>query len=218
MYRVNQMAWRCLPALLAGFALLTMLACGGGTSTSRGVPGDSSFNLQLSPSALSFARGNQSYTTLSTTAVGDFGDFITASASGVPEGVTVSFDPAIIPPSGSANVTVAIGPETATGSYAIVVTGSARGMVKSATLALTVAAQVNLTWQASDSRNVVGYHVGRSTIPGRGYVRLDSQLISETSYVDQTAESNHTYYYVVTAVDSADRESAPSNEASATVR
>ncbi len=180
--------------------------------------GDSSFSLELSPSTLAFARGNQNYATLTTRAVGDFSGVITPAAAGVPDGVTITFDPANLPPTGASNVTVALAPGTTTGTYVIAVTGSADGIVKSATLSLTVGAQVNLTWEASHSRDVIGYYVGRSTTSGSGYVRLNSQLISETSYVDQTAESNHTYYYVVTAVDSADRESAPSNQACATVR
>ena len=217
MYRVYKIARIYLPALLACLALANMLACGGGTSAPGNNSGDPSFDLELSPSTLALVRGNQSYATLATTADGDFGGPITPASSGVPSGVTVTFDPGTIPGTGSSNVTVAVAPRTATGTYAVVVSGNRGGVVKNAILTLTVAAQVTLTWQASPSRNVVGYNVNRSTTSGLGYSRLNTGLIPGTSYIDQTAESNHTYYYVVTAVNSANQESAPSNEAAANV-
>ena len=206
-----------------GTYAIVVSAVGGGIVKSATLsltvtPGNSSFSMDLSPSALAFVRGNQNSTTLRTMALGDFSGYITPSASGVPSGAKVTFDPVTIPPSGSSKVTVALDSGAATGTYAIVVTGSAGGTASSVTLSLTVAAQVNLTWEGSHSGDVAGYYVARSNTPGSGYARLNPQLISSTSYADQTVESNHTYYYVVIAVDTADRESAPSNEASATVR
>jgi hypothetical protein len=203
-----------------------MLACGGSTSApgkSSGDPppgnpsGESSFNLALSPSTLALARGNRSYSTLATTPVGDFNSSITPAISGAPNGVTVTFDPQTLPATGSANVIVAVGSNTPSGTYTIVVSGSGGGVAKNTTLTLTIAAGVLLTWQASPSKDVVGYNVARSTTSGSGYSLLNTGLVPDTSYTDQTAQSGHTYYYVVTAVNSADQESAPSNEAVANV-
>jgi fibronectin type 3 domain-containing protein len=114
-------------------------------------------------------------------------------------------------------MTVAVGARTRTGSYSILVTGSAGGIQKTAQLMLTVTAQVFLHWDRSESGNVVGYNLARSTQPGYGYTRINSSLITNTFYSDQTVQSGHTYYYVATAVDDLGNESPPSNQAVAAV-
>jgi uncharacterized protein YjdB len=75
---------------------------------------------------------------------------------------------------------------------------------------------VGLAWTASTSP-VVGYNAYRSTTSGGPYTKLNSSLISGTSYDDQTVQSGTTYYYVTTAVNSLGLESVYSNEAAATV-
>ncbi len=76
---------------------------------------------------------------------------------------------------------------------------------------------VALSWTASTSPGIAGYNAYRSTVSGGPYTKLDSSLISNTNYNDQTVQSGYTYYYVTTAVDSQGMESAYSNEAVATV-
>jgi fibronectin type 3 domain-containing protein len=56
----------------------------------------------------------------------------------------------------------------------------------------------------------------RSTISGSSYGLLAS-AISGTSYTDQTVQPGTAYYYVVTAVDAAGRESGYSNQIKATI-
>ncbi len=90
-------------------------------------------------------------------------------------------------------------------------------MQKTAPLTLTVTAQVFLHWERSESGNIVGYNLARSTLPGQGYTRINSSLITDTFYSDQTVQSGHTYYYVATAVDDLGNESPPSNQAMAEV-
>jgi fibronectin type 3 domain-containing protein len=46
---------------------------------------------------------------------------------------------------------------------------------------------------------------------------LNSSLAATTTYIDTTVQAGQTYYYVVTAVDSSNVESAYSNQASATI-
>jgi len=68
---------------------------------------------------------------------------------------------------------------------------------------------VSLSWKASPSA-VVGYNVYRR---GRsGLVKLNSVLVSGTSYVDSTVQSGQTYYYVIKAVGAKGAESTASNE------
>jgi len=49
--------------------------------------------------------------------------------------------------------------------------------------------------------SLYGYDVRRSSSPGGPYTTL--ALVTGTSYVDTTVVENATYYYVVTAVDTA---------------
>jgi fibronectin type 3 domain-containing protein len=72
-------------------------------------------------------------------------------------------------------------------------------------------AQVTLAWNASTS--ATSYHVKRSTTNGSGYALVGTS--TTTSFADSGLTNSTTYYYVVTAVNTAG-ESANSNQASAT--
>lgn len=78
---------------------------------------------------------------------------------------------------------------------------------------------VRLAWQPVGDADLAGYHVYRSTTPGRDYARLTATPQPGTTYVDADVRPGQTYYYVVSAVDRARRanESVPSPEASATL-
>jgi fibronectin type 3 domain-containing protein len=76
--------------------------------------------------------------------------------------------------------------------------------------------QVDLSWNASTSP-VSGYNAYRSMTSGGPYTKLNSSLISGTTYADFRVQHGYTYYYVTSSVDSQGRESAFSNEASATM-
>lgn len=78
---------------------------------------------------------------------------------------------------------------------------------------------VTLSWQAPrvDAGSViVGYNVYRSTTSGGPYVKLASR-VPEPRYEDRLVNSDRTYYYVVTSVDQAGRESRFSGEARAVI-
>ena len=79
-------------------------------------------------------------------------------------------------------------------------------------------ASASLSWTAStDNVGVAGYSVYRSTTSG--FTPSSSTLIgttTATSYVDSGLAAG-TYYYLVTAYDTAGNVSSPSNQASATV-
>jgi len=76
---------------------------------------------------------------------------------------------------------------------------------------------VALSWAASASQNINGYNVYRSSNPGGPYTRVNSALNSNTAYTDNSVTAGQTYYYVTTAVNSSDQESAYSNQATAVV-
>ena len=75
---------------------------------------------------------------------------------------------------------------------------------------------VDLSWTATPS-TVAGYNVYRSTVSGSQYLKINSGLLGTTSFSDATVANGTTYYYVTTAVDSTNNESAYSNEAIASV-
>jgi hypothetical protein len=75
---------------------------------------------------------------------------------------------------------------------------------------------VALTWGASASQ-VIGYRVYRSETSGSSYSALNGTALSALNYSDSTVASGTTYYYVVTAVDSAGTESVYSNQATAVI-
>jgi chitinase len=75
---------------------------------------------------------------------------------------------------------------------------------------------VMLSWSPSAS-TVSGYNVYRSTVSGSGYTKLNSGLISSTSYDDTSVQSGTTYFYVTTSVGSGGTESMYSNQATAAI-
>ena len=74
---------------------------------------------------------------------------------------------------------------------------------------------MSLSWDSSSS-SIAGYRVYRSSIAGTGFAPLTA-IIADLTYVDSTVADSSTYYYVVTAVDSAGVESPYSNEVIAVI-
>jgi fibronectin type 3 domain-containing protein len=75
---------------------------------------------------------------------------------------------------------------------------------------------VDLSWNASTS-SVSGYRVYRGTVTGGPYTLMTSSLVPSTTFTDNAVTSGDSYYYVVTAVDASNNESAFSNQAAATI-
>jgi fibronectin type 3 domain-containing protein len=76
--------------------------------------------------------------------------------------------------------------------------------------------EVTIAWIASISP-VSGYVVYRSTDPNGSYLAVGMTLAGVTQYTDTNVAGGQTYFYEVTAFDSSNVESAPSNSVSATV-
>jgi len=78
---------------------------------------------------------------------------------------------------------------------------------------------VILNWSAGSLTGIMGYNVFRGTSSGgEASTPLNATPVNGTSYVDESVSAGVTYYYVLTAVaDDGVTQSAPSNEASATV-
>jgi hypothetical protein len=76
---------------------------------------------------------------------------------------------------------------------------------------------VAVTWTASDSTDVVGYNIYRSTVSGGPYSILDSAPVATDGYTDSTVQSSTNYFYVVRSVDNTGTESVNSSEVQAIV-
>lgn len=130
----------------------------------------------------------------------------------------------VLTPNQSATLTVNFDPTSASGtitgsvSIASNATGSPLQIGVSGNAVAASSHTVSLNWQPSTSSGVVGYYIYRGTTSGGPYAKLNPSAPSTSdSYTDQSVASGQTYYYVVTATDSSQDESAYSNQASAAV-
>jgi len=83
--------------------------------------------------------------------------------------------------------------------------------------AISTAAGVELIWDANTEPDIAGYNVYRRDGEGAPHKR-NSELVGTPLYRDAAAEAGHRYTYLVTAVDAAGNESAPSGEATVEVQ
>ncbi len=85
-------------------------------------------------------------------------------------------------------------------------------------IAQAFAGYIQLTWNKNKEPDIAGYNIYRSEISGGPYEKLNSTLVSDTTYIDSDVIPGITYYYRVAAQIKAFAESRLSNEASAQVR
>jgi hypothetical protein len=191
-----------------------------GTGTASANPGQ----LSVSPSSMNF--GN--------VAVGstqDLAGTLTASGSSVTvssaawngQGYSVSgiTFPVSVAAGKSVSYTVSFTPQasgSAPGSISFVSDASNSPTTETLSGAGTQASShtVALSWTPSTS-TVVGYNLYRGTKSGGPYAKLNSSLVSGTNYTDAGVVSGTTYYYVATAVDSSNVESAYSTPTTAVI-
>jgi hypothetical protein len=127
----------------AGTYPITVTGNGGGVQQSTTVTltvAVPNFTISASPASLSVSPGTQGTSTITTSVSGGFSNSITLTASGMPSGTTVSFNPNTIaaPGAGNSTMTIAVGSGTPTGTYPIIVNGNGAGIQQNATVTLTV--------------------------------------------------------------------------------
>ncbi len=182
--------------------------------------------LNSGSSSLSFGSVNVSSSSTQTAALTNSGNSsvtisnVTVSgagfnASGVSSGL-------ILAPGQAAILTVTFAPFAAgsvTGSVSVAsnASNSPDTISLSGTGVSVVNHSVALSWSPSTSTMVVGYNAYSSAQPGGPYTKLTSTPVAATSYTDTAVQSAQTYYFVVTAVDSSNVESAYSAEVSAVI-
>jgi hypothetical protein len=79
--------------------------------------------------------------------------------------------------------------------------------------------EVNLTWVAPTNSPdpVAGYNVYRSASGAYSFAQLNSSVVTQTTYVDTTAQTGQAYDYIVESVDASGTTSAPTNIASVNI-
>ncbi len=150
-----------------------------------------SFTISASPASLTVTQGNQGASTITSTIVNGFDSSISLSASGVPAGTTVGFNPNPIPVpgSGTSTMTITVGASTSPGTYPITVTGNGGGVQQNTTVTLTVT-------QAGAAVNVLTYHYD-PTRQGQN----TSETILTTSNVNSTDFGKVNFFAVNGKVD-----------------
>jgi fibronectin type 3 domain-containing protein len=76
---------------------------------------------------------------------------------------------------------------------------------------------VTLNWNASISTGVIGYNVYRRNASGGPYAKVNSSVVTVTTYNDNAVQPGQTYFYVVTSINLSDVESSYSNEVMAPI-
>ena len=105
-------------------------------------PADSSFDftVQVTPSSSTVIAGQSVTATVSTTLTAGTSQPVDFSASGLPSGTTATFNPVTCSPPCTSTLTLSTSPTTPTGTYPLTVTAKGGGVVRTASLSLTVTA------------------------------------------------------------------------------
>jgi hypothetical protein len=224
MERTYSSRLRLLCTLLTLVGITVLAGCAGVSSNTQPPPPPTGA-LAVSPTTLNFGNvtvGNSS--SLSGTLSASNADVTVSSAAWSGSGYSVSgvTFPMSVPAGQSAQYTVTFTPPstgTLPGSISFVSNASdssLKQMFSGAGTQTTTQHGVSLSWNPSTSV-VSGYNVYRGTQSGGPYTRLNASLLSNTAFNDTKVQSGGNYFYVSTAVDSSNNESAFSNEATAAI-
>ncbi len=105
------------------------------------------FTLSASPSSLSFMQGTNGTSTITVSPQSGFNGSVSLSASGLPNGVTASFNPAST--TSASTLTLTASSTAATGTATVTVTGTSGNLSSAATISLTVTAAPSYSLTAS---------------------------------------------------------------------
>ena len=108
-----------------------------------------SFTLAASPASLSVTQGTSGESLISVTPQNGFSDFVTFSASGLPAGVTASFNPPSDP--SSSEVTFAAAANAAVGTFSVTITGTSGSLSSKTSVSLAIAPAGNFSLSANPS-------------------------------------------------------------------
>ena len=104
----------------------------------------------------------------------------------------------------------------ATGSITKIVTAAEPPAAPIGLAAIGGSMVVELNWSANTEADLAGYNIYRSEVSGSGFVQENVSLLISATYSDSNVLDATTYFYKVSAVDSAGNESPLSTEIFAT--
>jgi subtilase family serine protease len=145
-------------------------------------PTSADFTLLANPSSVSVTQGSQVTTSITITPQDGFTGSVTLSATGLPSGVTASFNPN--PTTGTSTLTLTATDSAATGTVTVTIKGTSGSATNSTLLVLTVNPLVqSFTLSASPSSVAIakGGAGGTSTITITGVNGFDSNVTLTTS-------------------------------------
>lgn len=181
--------------------------------------------LSVTPTSLNFgnvavgATGTQAVTLTNTGNSSVNVAQITVSGGGF--STAGAMPPATLTAGQTAILSIAFSPISASNFTGTVVVGSnatnSPTTVSLAGIGFEATHWATLNWVASNSPQVTGYNTYRATESGGSYTKVNTSLITATTYTDYGVQSGQTYYYVVTAVNSSNLESVYSTPASTTI-
>src|SRR5216683_839955 len=160
-----------------GTATVTITGTSGGlshgTTLSFTVTPPPSFTLSASPSSLSMTQGASGASTITVTPQNGFNGNVSLSASGLPSGVTASFNPSTT--TSASTLTLTASGTAATGTVTVTLTGTSGSLTKTTTITLTVRSIPTLpsVWTDGDVGSVgvagsASYANGTFTVAGAG--------------------------------------------------
>ena len=143
------------------------------TTLSLTIAAPPNFTLSVSPSSLTVAQGASGASTVTVTPQNGFNASVSLSASGLPSGVTASFNPSST--TSTSTLTLTAGGTATTGTFTVTITGTSGSLTKTTTLSLTVRSIPTLPsiWTDGDigSTGLAGnasYANGVFTVAGAG--------------------------------------------------
>ena len=134
--------------------------------------GTANFTLSASPSSLSIVAGSSGTSTITITPSNGFASAVSLTASGMPTGVTASFNPASA--TTTSTLTLTVSSSAAVGSSTITITGVSSGLTHTTTVGLTVTTAGGGSTQLLGN---TGFENGTNTAPWT----LSSGVICSTS-------------------------------------
>src|SRR2546426_719106 len=155
-------------------------------SVTAAVAPQPTFSLSTSPSSLTVIQGTNGASTITVTPLNGFNSSVSLSASGLPSGVTASFNPSSTASSStltltasstasSSTLTLTASSTATTGTFTLTVTGSSGNLTKTTTIFLTVQSIPTLpsVWSDGDVGAVglagsANYANGTFTVAGAG--------------------------------------------------
>ncbi len=203
---------------VVGYDLVTGWGSPNGQNLINALAG-SGFTLSDSPSSLTITQGGAGGT--STITVNDqngFSGSVSLTASGLPSGVTVAFNPSST--SGTSTLTLTASSSATTGKATVTITGTSGSLLTTTTLALVVVVNtppsgsltinsgasytpwtaVTLALTATDTVGVTGYYVSSSATPpaatAAGWVAVTSttSFTSNVAYTLPSGDGTKTVY------------------------